>query len=325
MRRARVIVGTARKWEYERARLQGSGVQYPVGLIDEAYQMRSDLLLGISTLFGTLLCVGDPGQLDPFTQVDDSLWRGLAYSPARSAMAVLRANHGDLAPIQLPKSWRLPPSAAGIVSQAFYPYAQFGPGTDESQRSLAFGRAARGTGGLTTTHALEKAATTGWAYLELPEKYTVRTDDQIAAQLAAIVEQALHRGGTVVDERHPDGRPLTSERIAVITAHNDQVQAVRYQLHALGVNPDLVVVSTANKIQGREYDLVAVWHPLAGRRDATTFHLEAGRMCVMLSRHRQGCVVVGGRGRTPAQRVPRQRPHLLRRAGAVPGWLAGEL
>lgn len=296
LRRARVIVGTARKWQYERARLQGTGTQFPIGLIDEAYQMRSDLLLGISSLFQTLLCVGDPGQLDPFTQIDDSLWRGLPYSPARSAMAVLRANHGDLEPIQLPKSWRLPPSAASIVSQAFYPYAQFGPGTDESQRSLTFGRAPRGTGGFQSTHALERAAASGWAYLELPEKYTVRTDDEIASNLAAIVEQALHRGGTVVDERHPEGRALTSDRIAVITAHNDQVQAVRYQLHALGVNPDLVVVSTANKIQGREYDLVAVWHPLAGRRDATSFHLEAGRMCVMLSRHRHGCVVVGRGG-----------------------------
>ncbi len=45
-----------------------------------------------------------------------------------------------------------------------------------------------------------------------------------------------------------------------------------------------------------QYDVVFVWHPLAGRRDATAFHLEAGRMCVMLSRHRQACVVVGRAG-----------------------------
>ena len=74
------------------------------------------------------------------------------------------------------------------------------------------------------------------------------------------------------------------------------MQAIRYYLNALGTDPDSVVVSTANKIQGREYDLTLVWHPLAGRRDATAFHLEAGRMCVMLSRHRQACVVVGRSG-----------------------------
>ena len=260
MLRARVIVGAARKWQYERARLSGQGVIYPIGLIDEAYQMRSDALLGIAPLFATLLCVGDPGQLDPFTQVDDSLWRGLPYSPARSAMAVLRDHHDYLQPIQLPTSWRLPPSAAGIVSSAFYPYAPFGPGTNESQRRLAMDQPRSSALGPDTTKALDRAAASGWAYVELPESYTVRTDDQVAAHLAAVVAQALDRGATGVDERIPDGRPLTGDRIAVIAAHNDQVQAVRYQLHALGRDPDQVVISTANKIQGREYDLVGVWH-----------------------------------------------------------------
>lgn len=295
MLRARVIVGTARKWEYERARLGGQGARFPMGLIDEAYQMRSDALLGIATLFETLMCVGDPGQLDPFTQIDDTVWRGLPYSPSRSAMAVLRDHHDYLEPIRLPTSWRLPPSAAGIVSRAFYPYTPFEPGTTESQRRLYLNRPPRASVA-DVESALEAAATSGWAYLELPERFTVRTDDEIAGRLASIVTQALLRGGTVVDERAPEGRTLAGNRIAVIAAHNDQVQAVRYQLHSQGTDPDQVVVSTANKIQGREYDLVAVWHPLAGCRDASAFHLEAGRMCVMLSRHRQACVVVGRAG-----------------------------
>jgi len=37
-------------------------------------------------------------------------------------------------------------------------------------------------------------------------------------------------------------------------------------------------------------------HPLSGRRDATAFHLEAGRLCVLASRHRQACVVVARAG-----------------------------
>ena len=35
-----------------------------------------------------------------------------------------------------------------------------------------------------------------------------------------------------------------------------------------------------------------VLHPLSGRRDATAFHLETGRLCVLTSRHRHACVVV---------------------------------
>ena len=37
-------------------------------------------------------------------------------------------------------------------------------------------------------------------------------------------------------------------------------------------------------------------HPLSGRRDATAFHLEAGRLCVLASRHRHACIVVARAG-----------------------------
>jgi hypothetical protein len=297
--RSQIVVGTARKWEYERARLAKSGIKaYPFGLIDEAYQMRSDSLLGIADLYETLFCVGDPGQLDPFVTIDDSLWKGLVYSPARSALAVLRGYHQELDPIRLATSWRLPPSAADIVSAAFYPGTAFNAGTVVGQRSLAI--TPRGAVGAIDTvdciEGLRRAAETGWAYIELPEAFTVRTDQEIAATLAALVGTLLDSDSTVADELHPDGQLLAAHRVAVVAAHNDQVFAVRYELDQLGIDPDSVVVSTANKIQGREYDVTLVWHPLAGRRDATAFHLESGRMCVMMSRHRHACVVVGRAG-----------------------------
>lgn len=53
-----------------------------------------------------------------------------------------------------------------------------------------------------------------------------------------------------------------------------------------------VTVDTANRLQGREYDVTVVLHPLSGRPDATAFHLETGRLCVLASRHRHACVVV---------------------------------
>jgi hypothetical protein len=57
-----------------------------------------------------------------------------------------------------------------------------------------------------------------------------------------------------------------------------------------------VVVNTANKLQGLEFDFVVCWHPLAGLPEADTFHLEAGRLCVICTRHRHACAVVGRRG-----------------------------
>lgn len=45
--------------------------------------------------------------------------------------------------------------------------------------------------------------------------------------------------------------------------------------------------------QGLEFDVVVAWHPLAGQLTTDEFHLDPGRLCVMLTRHRHGCVVVG--------------------------------
>ncbi|WP_333481891.1 AAA domain-containing protein [Nocardia farcinica] len=61
---------------------------------------------------------------------------------------------------------------------------------------------------------------------------------------------------------------------------------------------DVVAVNTANRLQGREFEVVIVVHPLSGHRDATAFHLEAGRLCVLTSRHRQACIVVAREGIT---------------------------
>ncbi|MYS52898.1 helicase, partial [Streptomyces sp. SID6013] len=65
---------------------------------------------------------------------------------------------------------------------------------------------------------------------------------------------------------------------------------VRAALADLGVHD--VTVDTANRLQGREYDVTVVLHPLSGRPDATAFHLETGRLCVLASRHRHACIVV---------------------------------
>ena len=75
---------------------------------------------------------------------------------------------------------------------------------------------------------------------------------------------------------------------------------------------DDVVVSTANKLQGLEYDLVICWHPLAGLPEADGFHLEPGRAAVLLTRHRHACIVVGREGdRQLVAGVPPATPAFL--------------
>jgi hypothetical protein len=135
------------------------------------------------------------------------------------------------------------------------------------------------------------AAATGWGLHELPSRCTVRTDAEAAAACAALASRALSRTPVAVSESGT--AELTPDRIAIGAAHRDQVAAIRSYLPPSAAG---VTVDTANRLQGREYDLTVVLHPLSGRQDATAFHLESGRLCVLTSRHRHACVVVARAG-----------------------------
>ncbi|MEU1684083.1 AAA family ATPase [Micromonospora sp. NPDC005707] len=283
---AAVIIGTAAKWA-----TVAEGV-WPWAIVDEAYQMRSDALLRVAGRFERALFVGDPGQLDPFSTVETARWTGLTWDPMQSAVATLLRHNPELPVHRLPVSWRLPATAAPVVAAAFYPFTGFRAGTGPADRALTFTEPGPGDPFDAT---VEVAATAGWALHELPARHTPRTDSEAAAACAALALRFLHRKPVGFSEQAPDGAPVTADRIAVGAAHRDQVAAIRAHLGAAGAG---ITVDTANRLQGREYDVTIVLHPLSGRRDATAFHLESGRLCVLASRHRHACVVVARAGIT---------------------------
>jgi len=288
---AAIVLATAAKWA-----LVKEG-EFPWAILDEAYQMRSDGLLAVAPRFadGTALFVGDPGQLDPFATVETDAWAGSPWDPSDSAVAVVRAHNPHLPVHRLPYSWRLPATAAPLVAKAFYPFTPFDAGSDLEDRSLSY--AASGTSAL--DESLDEAAETGWSWYALPAAHTIRTDAEAVEACAALADRLVQRRATAVDRAAGYERAVTPDRIAIGTAHRDQAAAVRAAL----ARPDRaargltdVTVDTANRLQGREYDVTIVLHPLSGRRDATAFHLETGRLCVLLSRHRHACVVVARAG-----------------------------
>jgi energy-coupling factor transporter ATP-binding protein EcfA2 len=276
-----VTIGTAAKWATV---TEGN---WPWAIVDEAYQMRSDALLRVASRFARALFVGDPGQLDPFSTVDVDRWTGLSWDPMQSAVAVLLRHNPSLPVHRLPVSWRLPFSAAPVVASAFYPFTGFRSGTGPGDRTLTF--ATRASSPLDSV--LDVAAATGWSLHELPARCTIRTDAEATAACALLADRALSRGAVTVSES--GAVPLTADRIAIGAAHRDQVAAIRSFLPPSAAD---VTVDTANRLQGREYDLTVVLHPLSGRQDATAFHLESGRLCVLTSRHRHACVVVARAG-----------------------------
>ncbi|MQY13916.1 hypothetical protein SRB5_40730 [Streptomyces sp. RB5] len=282
-----IVVSTAAKWAWVK-----DVDPWQHAIVDEAYQMRSDQLLAVGRLFERALFVGDPGQLDPFAIVGSEQWAGLTYDPSTSAVTTLLAHNPGLPQRRLPVSWRLPHSAARLVSDAFYPYTAFRSGTGPGDRRLALTAASDGGA---ADRVLDIAAETGWGLLELPPQHTPRTDPEAVTAVAGVVRRLLERGAVAHSERSADGgEPVGPDRIAVGTAHRDQAAAIRAALAALGVRG--VTVDTANRLQGREFDVTVVLHPLSGRPDATAFHLETGRLCVLTSRHRHACVVVSRAG-----------------------------
>ncbi|MFD7935429.1 AAA family ATPase [Streptomyces sp. NPDC059755] len=277
-----VVISTAAKWAHVKV-----DEPWRHAIVDEAYQMRSDGLLAVAGLFERALFVGDPGQLDPFSIVGGEQWAGLSYDPSASAVSTLLAHNPQLPQHRLPVSWRLPATAAPLVSDAFYPYTPFRSGTGHGDRRLSFAVPPDGSG---TDRVIDEAAESGWGLLELPARHTPRTDPEAVRAVATVVRRLLDRGGAATSELSRDPTPLTADRVAVGTAHRDQAAAVRAALAELGVAD--VTVDTANRLQGMEFDVTVILHPLSGRPDATAFHLETGRLCVLASRHRHACVVV---------------------------------
>ena len=291
-----LIIATAAKWAMLSAE---PGTRRPWAIVDEAYQMRSDALLRIAHLFDKALFVGDPGQLDPFSTVETERWLGLHWDPMSSAVAVLLVNNPGIPVHTLPVSWRLPATAAPVVSSAFYPFSGFTAATELSDRGMRWNTQPFGM--TSVDLALQTAADSGWALYELPHRHALRTDGEAVDACAELAARALLRGAVTTSERGQHS--VTSTRIAIGVAHRDQAAAVRRALRAraltypvLGASLAGVVADTANRLQGREFDLTIMLHPLSGRRDATAFHLEAGRLCVLASRHRHACVVVARAG-----------------------------
>ena len=293
-----LVIATAAKW----GMLTDSGIRWPWAIVDEAYQMRSDALLRIARLFDKALFVGDPGQLDPFSTVETERWLGLNWDPMSSAVAVLLTNNPGIPVHTLPVSWRLPATAVPVVSAAFYPFSGFSAATELSDRAMRWNTEPFGLSSFDL--ALQTAADTGWALYELPHRHALRTDAEAVGACAELAARLLLRGAVAVSER--GSHPVTADRIAIGVAHRDQAAAVKRALRdrALaypvlnGPERDVtgVVADTANRLQGREFDVTIMLHPLSGRRDATAFHLEAGRLCVLASRHRHACVVVARAG-----------------------------
>ena len=259
-----VIIGTAAKWATVTEHT------WPWAIVDEAVQMRSDMLLRIAGRFDRALFVGDPGQLDPFSTVDIDRWIGLTWDPMQSAVAVLLRHNPTLPVYRLPVSWRLPSSAVPVVL---------------SLHRIRRGHRAGGAAPVTVDHRVrdDAAGPDGGAgrrdRLGVPRTARAARGPHLRRGRAGMRQP----GGTAPAARRGRAAGALAVRIGGFGGSNShRYRASRPGRRSPVVLPSTygcVIVDSAIRLQGREYDVTIVLHPLSGRRDATAFHLEAGCAC----------------------------------------------
>jgi hypothetical protein len=266
---------------------------FDVLVIDEAYQADAARYYTAAGVAATHLLVGDTGQLDPFSPIDDATyWRGGPEDPLQTAVGVLLRNHPGTPVHQIPVTWRLEPRAVP-VARCFYPGHPFSAAVQPGVREMRLTRPGPGSQVLAPIDAaLDEAARHGWAHVTLPGAPVLTADPTTAVFIRELVHRLLARSAQVrCENRGPGFASLRPADIAVGVSHNDQKDLMRALLDSYDLPG--VRVDTANRLQGLTFEVVIAWHPLAGSTVTDAFHLDPGRLCVLLTRHRQACIVVG--------------------------------
>ena len=252
---------------------------YDLQILEEAYMQPWHATFPLANLARRHLAVGDPGQTAPFAATGQRRWRGQPLSPLTPAAEALERLHPHAPVILLDTSLRLPADTCDVL-QPLYPDLPFRGLAQTGQRVLISARRPGPAG----SRFLALISGRSIARLDLPGSGGP-LDPDLCRYAGRLATELTDAGLTAVDTGTAGPpRPAT---IAVVCARTRQVAAVRSAV--TGRAASAVVVDTANRLQGLEYDVVLAVDPLAGHNRLGPFVLEAGRLSVMLSRHHNAC------------------------------------
>jgi hypothetical protein len=258
-----IVVATTARWLWVNERDYTADVI----IVDEAWQMTYADLGGLGPLSAQVVLVGDPGQIAPVVTGDPRRWRDWSAGPQRAAPeALLAAYPESVTRLRLAHTWRLGPVTTALIQPVFYadlPFDSLRPQRHIEKDDIVLPE------------------------LGVQQVQTVAgPGDPILAETAAARVVDLLDRGFVVDKN--GSKPIGPGDVAVVTPHVEQASAVAARL----ANLPGVLIGTANQAQGLEREAVVVVHPLAGYRDAPSFAVDPGRLCVALSRHRAHATVI---------------------------------
>lgn len=283
-----VVVSTVHRHFYSVDRIPtGSRGLYDLMIADEAYQIQyRNGGLPLDALGCKRLDVGDPGQLSPFTTLDaevfesarDRILAALPEEVLRSGVPVHR--------LALNVSRRLPPDTVRIIQPSLYPSLPFAATSTDAERRVVF--AAAGVKNDPVDRALD-AISVGASIvaIQLPDHgFESEVDNEISDLAVEVVERIHRRRASWPHQGHQIN---VNSDLFYMDSHVNSVTRTQERLNAnsIGLRAD-----TPNVIQGQETLISIIKHPLSSMQEADPFHLDPGRLCVMLSRHRLACIVL---------------------------------
>lgn len=280
-----VVISNAAKWSW----IQNPPL-FDLQIVDEAFQLPDYRFQQIAGLARRFVLVGDPDQIPPVVTCEIERWKCDRAGPHVACPKALTERHPGVRRLALPVSRRLVEDTVRFVQPAFYPDLPFTALSNSGGRRLRLTTPVSGRASADSALDLVVRGAS-LCMVELPAKITGEVDEEVAVTIVRMIERLFARRATVIEDSL--ARNLDPSMIGIVCAHVSQVNAIRERLPA---NLSDVFVETSDRFQGLERQLMFVHHPLSGRADASTFHLAAGRLCVMMSRHRVACWLVGRAG-----------------------------
>lgn len=226
--------------------------------IDEAWQVTDADFMTISNLAQRYLLIGDPGQIPPVVKADLTSWRAEPDGPHVPCPQALMARWSRAVKlVRLPATRRFPADTAKALAP-FY--------------------AGNGFGSVNESKAPDFWPFNGKSLvaLEVHPRYIGDVDPAMERLTARLVQWMIDKGAP-------------ADQVGVVCTYVRQVAGVQAELSALGLPAN---VETANRWQGLECDFIIAWHPLSGASQVTELTVDAGRLCVSVSRHRRGVIVL---------------------------------
>lgn len=246
--------------------------RFDLVLFDEAGQARLPLALGARVAGLKTVFIGDDLQLPP---VAPASARG--EPPPKSVLALVRERYG--APLLLTETRRMNAPLCAAVSDAFYE-GRVAPTPEAAGRRLRLGRAPKPA----FAPMLDPEASL--VFLDVPHEGSRGVSEPEARWAAALAAEAIRCG-------------VPGREVGVVSPFRAQCNRIRFLLQAGGVagaQADDVLVSTVERFQGQERELVAL--SLAASEPSylsslASFLLSPNRLNVAVSRARTKVIVLG--------------------------------